>query len=91
MTFKNPRSLEVTGESQAKRGNLPKLFGQVAETKIWCYGPETGGANLLVDATANVENLDQIKVIGFQQRGIRSVFFFSTRLSPGARDDEGIN
>jgi len=34
---------------------------QVAETKIWCFGPEIGGANLLVDGTSNVQNLDQIK------------------------------
>ena len=37
--------------------------------KIWCFGPETTGANLLVDATKAVQYLSEIKdscVAGFQ-------------------------
>jgi len=37
--------------------------------KIWCFGPDTTGANLLVDATKGVQYLNEIKdhcVAGFQ-------------------------
>ena len=37
--------------------------------KIWCFGPDTIGANLLVDATKGVQYLNEIKdqcVAGFQ-------------------------
>eukprot|EP00123_Amoebidium_parasiticum_P010054 comp19862_c0_seq1/m.23990 comp19862_c0_seq1/g.23990 ORF comp19862_c0_seq1/g.23990 comp19862_c0_seq1/m.23990 type:complete len:843 (-) comp19862_c0_seq1:284-2812(-) len=37
--------------------------------KIWCFGPETTGANLLVDVTKGVQYLNEIKdscVAGFQ-------------------------
>lgn len=34
---------------------------QVAQTKIWCYGPETDGANLVVDSTVGVQYLIEIK------------------------------
>ncbi|KAJ3333793.1 Elongation factor 2 [Blyttiomyces sp. JEL0837] len=37
--------------------------------KIWCFGPETSGANLLVDVTKGVQYLNEIKdscVAGFQ-------------------------
>ena len=33
----------------------------MAQTKIWCYGPETDGANLVVDATVGVQYLIEIK------------------------------
>ena len=29
--------------------------------KIWCFGPETSGPNLLVDATKAVQYLNEIK------------------------------
>ena len=29
--------------------------------KIWCYGPDTNGLNLLVDATKGVQNMTEIK------------------------------
>ena len=39
---------------------------QVAQTKIWCYGPETDGANLVVDSTVGVQYLIEIKdAMGF--------------------------
>lgn len=49
-------------------GRHPKvpqaLITQVAQTKIWCYGPETDGANLVVDATVGVQYLIEIKAPG---------------------------
>lgn len=39
-------------------------MAQVAQTKIWCYGPETDGANLVVDATVGVQYLIEIKALG---------------------------
>ena len=38
--------------------------------KIWCFGPEGTGPNLLIDCTKGVMHLNQIKdsvVAGFQQ------------------------
>ena len=37
--------------------------------KIWCFGPETTGPNILVDVTKGVQNMNEIKdsvVAGFQ-------------------------
>ena len=37
--------------------------------KIWCFGPETTGPNLLMDVTKGVQYLNEIKdsvVAGFQ-------------------------
>ena len=37
--------------------------------KIWCFGPDTNGPNLLIDATKGVQYLNEIKdscVAGFQ-------------------------
>lgn len=37
--------------------------------KVWCYGPEGTGANLLIDCTKGVQYLNEIKdsmVAGFQ-------------------------
>merc|ERR1719321_953820 len=36
-------------------------WDDVAPTKIWCYGPETDGANLVVDETQGVQYLNEIK------------------------------
>jgi elongation factor 2 len=41
----------------------------VSARKIWCFGPDTTGPNLLVDATKSVSCLNEIKdacVVGFQ-------------------------
>ena len=29
--------------------------------KVWCFGPETSGANLLVDTTRQVQYLNEIR------------------------------
>ena len=37
--------------------------------KIWCFGPDTTGPNLMIDATKGVQYLNEIKdsvVAGFQ-------------------------
>ena len=37
--------------------------------KIWCFGPDTQGPNLMIDATKGVQYLNEIKdsvVAGFQ-------------------------
>ena len=37
--------------------------------KIWCFGPDTNGPNILVDCTKGVQYLNEIKdsvVAGFQ-------------------------
>merc|ERR1712079_595915 len=39
--------------------------------KIWCFGPETTGPNLMIDCTKGVQYLNEIKdscVAGFQHR-----------------------
>mmetsp|Transcript_35990 Transcript_35990/g.77720 ORF Transcript_35990/g.77720 Transcript_35990/m.77720 type:complete len:839 (-) Transcript_35990:63-2579(-) len=49
---------------------------QVAQTKIWCYGPETDGANLVVDATVGVQYLIEIK------EHVNSAFQWATKEGP---------
>lgn len=34
---------------------------KVAQTKIWCYGPECDGANMIVDTTIGAQYLLEIK------------------------------
>jgi elongation factor 2 len=48
----------------------------VAQTKIWCYGPETDGANLVVDATVGVQYLIEIK------EHVNSAFQWATKEGP---------
>ena len=47
-----------------------KYSWDVAESrKIWCFGPETAGPNMLIDVTKGVQYLHDIKdsvVAGFQ-------------------------
>jgi elongation factor 2 len=42
---------------------LSEKFGWSAEDskKIWCFGPETTGANLLIDMTKGIQYLNEIK------------------------------
>ena len=49
---------------------------QVAQTKIWCYGPETDGANLVVDSTVGVQYLIEIK------EHVNSAFQWATKEGP---------
>ena len=50
---------------------------QVAQTKIWCYGPETDGANLVVDSTTvGVQYLIEIK------EHVNSAFQWATKEGP---------
>ena len=64
------KALEGAPADLAERAKLLVGFGwekQLAETKIWAYGPET--ANILVDATADVQYLGEVKehvTMGFQ-------------------------
>ena len=36
-------------------------FDKIEATKIWCFGPEVSGANLLIDCTKGVQYLHEIK------------------------------
>ena len=49
---------------------------QVAQTQIWCYGPETDGANLVVDSTVGVQYLIEIK------EHVNSAFPWATKEGP---------
>jgi len=61
---------KADGKEAAKL--LTSKFGwdkQVAQTKIWCYGPECDGANMIVDTTIGAQYLLEIKdavASGFQ-------------------------
>ncbi|XP_055328555.1 eukaryotic translation elongation factor 2-like [Paramacrobiotus metropolitanus] len=64
---------EITAKQEFKaRGRIlaDKYGYDVGEArKIWCFGPETSGANLLMDVTKGVQYLNEIKdsvVAGFQ-------------------------
>lgn len=59
------------GDLKVRARVLADEFGwDVADArKIWCFGPDTAGPNLLVDATKGVQYLNEIKdscVAGFQ-------------------------
>ena len=44
-------------------------FDVTEARKIWCFGPETNGPNLVVDCTKGVQYLNEIKdsvIAGFQ-------------------------
>lgn len=63
--------ISARGETKARARVLVDEYGwDVAEArKIWCFGPDSTGANLLVDATKGVQYLNEIKdhcVAGFQ-------------------------
>lgn len=64
---------EVTHRQELKaraRYLTDKYEWEVSEArKIWCFGPDGSGANLLVDVTKGVQYLNEIKdsvVAGFQ-------------------------
>ena len=64
---------EVTAQQDPKtRGHyLAKKYGYDTDEarKIWCFGPEGLGPNVLVDITKGVQHLKEIKdsvVAGFQ-------------------------
>lgn len=64
---------DVTARQELKaraRYLADKFEWEVSEArKIWCFGPEGSGANLLVDMTKGVQYLNEIKdsvVAGFQ-------------------------
>merc|ERR1712151_533849 len=44
--------------------------------KIWCWGPETEGANLVVDTTVAIQNLNEIK------EHVNSAFQWTTKEGP---------
>ena len=49
--------------------------------KIWCFGPDTNGPNLLMDVTKGVQYLNEIKdsvVAGFQWATKEVTFVFPT-------------
>jgi len=50
-------------EQKARNRKLADKYGwDVNEAKkIWCFGPETSGPNLLVDVTKAVQYLNEIK------------------------------
>lgn len=50
-------------EAKTRSRKLADNFGwDVNEArKIWCFGPETSGPNLLVDVTKAVQYLNEIK------------------------------
>ena len=50
-------------------GSILICIPKVAQTKIWCYGPECDGANMIVDTTIGAQYLLEIKdavASGFQ-------------------------
>lgn len=55
---------------QTTRYLVEKYGFDVSEArKIWCFGPETTGSNILIDSTKGVQYLREIKdsvVAGFQ-------------------------
>lgn len=51
--------------------------------KIWCFGPEGSGPNLLVDSTKGVQYLNEIKdscVAGFQWATKEVIITLTTRM-----------
>jgi len=56
---------KVTPRDDPKKRSkyLSEKFGWSAEDskKIWCFGPETTGANLLIDMTKGIQYLNEIK------------------------------
>ena len=56
---------------------------QVAQTKIWCYGPECDGANMVVDSTITAQYLSDIK------DSVTSGFQWATKEGPLCEDAVG--
>ena len=60
------------GDDSQARGRIltDKFKWDAADaTKIWCFGPDTTGPNVLVDLSTGVQNLNEIRnscVEGFQ-------------------------
>ena len=57
-------------------------FDVTEARKIWCFGPETNGPNIMVDCTKGVQYLNEIKdscVAGFQWAS-KEVSFFCVEL-----------
>ena len=56
--------------------------------KIWCFGPDTMGPNLLIDCTKGVQYLNEIKdsvVAGFQW-ATKEVKFFCVEMGEGGHN-----
>ena len=52
--------------------------------KIWCFGPDTTGPNIVIDATKGVQYLNEIKdsvVAGFQWASKEVCLFYSSFIS----------
>ncbi|KAI0782507.1 elongation factor 2 [Irpex lacteus] len=60
---KHNRKVSASQDSNIRAGLLADKFGwDVTEArKIWCFGPDTTGPNLLVDVTKGVQYLNEIK------------------------------
>ena len=75
--FQRHFNFDVQGEV-TPRGEIKERARYLAEKydydvtearKIWCFGPETNGPNIVVDCTKGVQYLNEIKdsvVAGFQ-------------------------
>ena len=53
---------------------------QVAQSKIWCFGPECDGANMVVDSTIGAQYLADIK------DSVSSAFQWATKEGPLCED-----
>lgn len=55
--------IKPTDEPKARARSLADTFGWDVEhgRKIWCFGPESQGANILVDTTKGVQYLGEIR------------------------------
>jgi len=61
---------------------LPSI-AQVAQSKIWCFGPECDGANMVVDTTIGAQYLADIK------DSVTSAFQWATKEGPLCEDLTG--
>ncbi|KAG2120422.1 uncharacterized protein F5147DRAFT_785152 [Suillus discolor] len=59
-----PLDEELTKEIEA--GTVNSCDNVIDARKIWCFGPDTTGPNLLVDVTNGVQYLNEIKDSAFQ-------------------------
>merc|ERR1712159_17006 len=65
-------------EAKEKARTFREKYGwdENSARKIWCYGPETEGANLVVDETQGVQYLNEIK------EHVNSAFQWATKEGP---------
>ncbi|KAG2114792.1 elongation factor [Suillus discolor] len=59
-----PLDEELTKEIEA--GTVNSCDDVIDARKIWCFGPDTTGPNLLIDVTNGVQYLNEIKDSAFQ-------------------------